>query len=552
MVDYSNIPRDSRRVPLETRVQFKFDRFSGFLSDFSANISPGGMFIRTRTPQPPGTVLEFEFRLGDGFELIKGRGEVVWLRAEDEGPSRPAGMGLRFLELGLGSKELIYRIVDHHIQQGGTPFDVTQQPPDPVPIPPPQPPQPAQPPQPIAAPPRPRPVPPPPASPAAGAFDLGPAPQAPQPTPLSPLRFDLSPTPAAPPPQAARRGPEPAPPIAAAAWLPPLEEEPCGFDPSPYAAVGRDDWAKAREALSQEPAAGDAPVPAEDHPAAPLFASTLANEPPPRPRRPLPWIVLAVLVVLAGGAYFFRDTLFGLVGLGDDDIAQVTPPAHRPRSGRLRTPVLPTISPAASPGASAATPAASPAAASAPPSVASTPAAGPVTEVSPVRPGKPAAASLTPAPAPTPKPSPPPVVVAQTPPASPKPGAKPPAEKPAPVPAVREDSGPAVTGVGKITFEKAFGGTDVILWGNGAFRSGSYVRSHIDGNPPRELIRISGIKGAAPAARVAVGTPEVLQVRTGIHPGNELHVVLDLAGPKVAVTRVEEGENRLRIHLQKQ
>src|SRR4051794_26019867 len=171
MVDYSNIPRDSRRVPLETRVQFKFDRFSGFLSDFSANISPGGMFIRTRAPQPPGTVLEFEFRLGDGFELIKGRGEVVWVRPEDEGSTRPMGMGLRFLDLSLGSKELIYRIVDHHIQQGGTPFDVTQAPPDPVPIPPPAPP---------------------------------PTPRAPSPeTTLSPLRFDLSPTPREPAPPAA-------------------------------------------------------------------------------------------------------------------------------------------------------------------------------------------------------------------------------------------------------------------------------------------------------------------------------------------------------------
>ena len=30
--DYSNIPRDSRRVPLATKVAFKFDRFSGFIS----------------------------------------------------------------------------------------------------------------------------------------------------------------------------------------------------------------------------------------------------------------------------------------------------------------------------------------------------------------------------------------------------------------------------------------------------------------------------------------------------------------------------------------
>ena len=133
MVDYSNIPRDSRRVPLETRVQFKFDRFSGFLSEYSANISPGGLYLRTRAPQAMGTVLDFEFRLGDGFELIKGRGEVVWVRTEDEGPTRPAGMGIRFLELAPGSKELIYRIVDQHILQGGTPFDVTQRPPDSMP-----------------------------------------------------------------------------------------------------------------------------------------------------------------------------------------------------------------------------------------------------------------------------------------------------------------------------------------------------------------------------------------------------------------------------------
>src|ERR1700710_2518601 len=133
MVDYSNIPRDSRRVPLETRVQLKFDRFDGFISEYSSNLSPGGIFLRTRAPQPLGTVLDFAFRLGDGFELIRGRGEVVWARMEDEGTTRPAGMGLRFLELSEGSKELIYRIVDQHILEGGTPYDVTQSPPDPLP-----------------------------------------------------------------------------------------------------------------------------------------------------------------------------------------------------------------------------------------------------------------------------------------------------------------------------------------------------------------------------------------------------------------------------------
>lgn len=126
MVDYSNIPRDSRRVPIETRVQFTFDRFSGFILEYSSNISPGGMFLKTKTPLPLGKTLDFEFSMGDGYELIKGRGEVVWTRSEDDGPTRPAGMGIRFLELSEGSKELIYRMVDQHVQQGGTPFDVSQ------------------------------------------------------------------------------------------------------------------------------------------------------------------------------------------------------------------------------------------------------------------------------------------------------------------------------------------------------------------------------------------------------------------------------------------
>ncbi|HSS49706.1 MAG TPA: TIGR02266 family protein, partial [Thermoanaerobaculia bacterium] len=506
---------------LETRVQFKFDRFSGFLSDFSANVSPGGMFIRTRTPQPVGTVLELEFRLGDGFELIRGRGEVVWTRAEDEGPGRPAGMGLRFLELSQGSKELIYRIVDHHIQQGGTPFDVTQSPPDPIPPPP----------QPASAP----------------------------PTTLSPLRFDLSPSPAPPAPPS----PKPlAPPLSspaadAKAWLPSLEEEPGGFDPSPYApplTTQPDDWMKARQALPREPLSEPEAGAAHDHPAAgPLFGASLEPEPPRRSRRALPWVLIGVLVALAAGAYLFRDTLLGLAGLGGDEgsenIAQATPPTVRPRPGRLRSRALPSASPA--PGA-AATPV-------------DTPVPAPTTEVSPVRPAVTPAKAPAPAPtlppAPTPAPvakmakaaaATPPVVPVPTPAPTPKAGARPQGEKPAPLPAVREDTGPAATGVDRITFEKSFGGTDIILWGNGAIRSRTYVRSRIEGNPPRELIRISGIKRPAPAARLAVGTPEVLQVRTGLHTGDELHVVLDLAGPKVTVTGVEEGENRLRIHLQKQ
>jgi uncharacterized protein (TIGR02266 family) len=486
MVDYSNIPRDSRRVPLETRVQFKFDRFDGFISEYSANISPGGLFLRTRAPQPPGTILDFEFRLGDGFELIRGRGEVVWNRLEDEGPARPAGMGLRFLQLSEGSKDLIYRIVDQHVLHGGTPFDVTQRPPDPVPL------------------------------------STAPAvPQAPWPRP-APLTsrdvFDLPPPPAVP---------------DTSSWLPSIDEPSDFGDPVP-----------ADEPLA---ALGPPSPPASVPDAPPMFSSTFGHAAAAaRPgRRKLPWVLLAAGVVLAAGLFLLRDRVIGWIGLGEDDrIAQAPPPSARPKKPR-RT-ALPGAPPPAAPGAETAPSVTTPpaAAASAPP-LESAGGAAPQTSAAP-----PAAA---PAAAPAPRSKTPPPAAAPPAPA-PAPLPAPAAGKRAPFPAVPEDAGPPLTALEKITFEPAGGGTDVILWGNGAIPASVYARSRIDGNPPRELFRLSGILQPFARTRVVVGTPEVLQVRTGFHSGahgNELHVVLDLATPGVTVTQVESGPQRLRIHLQK-
>jgi molecular chaperone DnaK len=422
MIDYSDIPRDSRRVPLETRVQFKFDRFSGFISEHSANISPGGMFLRTRTPQPPGTVLELEFRLGDGFELIRGRGEVIWVRAEDEGPARPAGMGIRFQELSEGSRELIYRMVDEHILQGGTPFDVTQTPPDPkrgfIPGP--------------EAPPFPELFDPPPAPPAGAGRDTGSTPNA-------------------------------------ASWLPPFEDSgviPASGEPFP-------------ELLSASP-----PQP----PVAPAstFAPTFGSASLHRPRRVLPWALLAAGVLLAAVALLLGDRIRDWAGLGEKaETARAALPARPPaRRGPAERP-----------------------------------AAG--------------AAPLVPTPSPSPVPSAP-----MAPPAA----------------AVGPATGPALSRLEEVSWEPVAGGTDVILLGNGAIRPEVYRRERLEGNPPRELFRLSGIRSPYPRTRVVVGTAEVLQVRLGYHPEageGELHVVLDLAHPSVAVTGVEQGPRRLRIHLRR-
>jgi molecular chaperone DnaK len=462
MVDYSNIPRDSRRVPLETRVQFKFDRFSGFISEYSANISPGGMFIRTRAPQPPGTVLDLEFRLGDGFELIKGRAEVVWVRPEDEGAMRPAGMGLRFQELAPGSKELIYRIVDEHVAQGGTPFDVTKRPPDLVPV--------------LGAPAGPRPVPPP-AAPlppplAAASRDWPPA------APPPPAKGDVFDLPDLEPiaPAAPRREPDLG--ASASSWLPVADE-----GPEPYRPAG-EPFPDLFEPPAPEPPAG-AP--------SPMFASTFgaAAVAKRKPRRVLPLAILAAVLLLAVGLFLFQDPLLEMIGFGGgEEVVQAAPPAPRPR----QRPASPAVEPAAPETHPETTPAA------------------------------------------------PPAVIEEAAPPTPAPEAV-----SAPVP----DAGPALNALEKITWEEVPGGTDVVLWGDGAIRPDVYSRTRIDGNPPRELFRLTGIRRPFDRSRVVAGSAELLQVRVGYHSGNQLHVVLDLAHPAVQVAGVEEGPKQLRIHLKR-
>lgn len=120
--------RSSNRVPLNTKVHLEFEKFSGFVSEFSHNISPGGMFIKTPNPLPIGSIVSFEFKLKDSFQLIQGLGEVSWIRSNMISSDEPAGMGIRFREISDRSRDLIKAIVTQTKSQGDRPFDIDDQP----------------------------------------------------------------------------------------------------------------------------------------------------------------------------------------------------------------------------------------------------------------------------------------------------------------------------------------------------------------------------------------------------------------------------------------
>lgn len=98
--------RKHPRTPLSLLVQYRFNTFEDFLAEYSLNISPGGMFIRTDEPRAEGEVIYLQFSLKDGSRLIEGMGRVV--RVNPPGvEGRVAGMGIEFVNFDDESMALI-------------------------------------------------------------------------------------------------------------------------------------------------------------------------------------------------------------------------------------------------------------------------------------------------------------------------------------------------------------------------------------------------------------------------------------------------------------
>jgi hypothetical protein len=90
-----------------------------YANESCSDVSVGGMFITSAAPAPAGTLLKLECETDSGNSEAKIRGvaRVVWLRREasEHGPS---GMGVKFVKLEAGSRELIEEIVARLAEAG--------------------------------------------------------------------------------------------------------------------------------------------------------------------------------------------------------------------------------------------------------------------------------------------------------------------------------------------------------------------------------------------------------------------------------------------------
>lgn len=79
-----------------------------FYAGLAQNLSEGGIFIATHIVHPIGTKFDVSIHLDDGRPgVVRGVGEVRWIRAANQGSDMPQGLGIRFLDLERDGTERI-------------------------------------------------------------------------------------------------------------------------------------------------------------------------------------------------------------------------------------------------------------------------------------------------------------------------------------------------------------------------------------------------------------------------------------------------------------
>lgn len=100
---YLNISfRTTPRFIARLRIGYGENR-EQLLTDYSINLSAGGVFIETADYFPVDTILKIEFILPKDERTIVCKGRVAWVNPPElpDNPNLPAGMGLQFINISL-------------------------------------------------------------------------------------------------------------------------------------------------------------------------------------------------------------------------------------------------------------------------------------------------------------------------------------------------------------------------------------------------------------------------------------------------------------------
>jgi uncharacterized protein (TIGR02266 family) len=102
--------RKNPRAQVSLVARYRSPTAFEFVKEECFDLSAGGMFIKSPSPAPAGTLIKLECDVNAGAQVIRGVARVVWLR-ERSTDGHPAGMGVKFVKLEAGGREAIQGIL---------------------------------------------------------------------------------------------------------------------------------------------------------------------------------------------------------------------------------------------------------------------------------------------------------------------------------------------------------------------------------------------------------------------------------------------------------
>ena len=96
--------REFKRASIPLLIQYRFSPFENYETDYSANVSAGGLLIHCDDPPANVSTILLRFLPRDGSRVILAQGEVVRATAE--------GLAVKFLQIEDGDQAYLNELIE--------------------------------------------------------------------------------------------------------------------------------------------------------------------------------------------------------------------------------------------------------------------------------------------------------------------------------------------------------------------------------------------------------------------------------------------------------
>lgn len=108
--------RRAERVPVDVKVDYR--TVGSFITDYSKDLSKGGIFIKTSLPYEVGERVRLRLTLPDGDAPFALDGVVKWISTLRDREKHPAGMGIEFVDFDEKIKKKLEDLVNAYRARG--------------------------------------------------------------------------------------------------------------------------------------------------------------------------------------------------------------------------------------------------------------------------------------------------------------------------------------------------------------------------------------------------------------------------------------------------